>query len=612
MQNGQLSFRGRLLALTLALWGLVTVVPELARVFLDYGTIGIEADNDGRIYSVDDRYKTASDQAIAVGDRIDLRRTRFGDLISILGGMGGMQYTRTDTTVSLFIVPGPSEPHFRAAGVRILTAQPKPADLVDKILLALESLGAMFFIGVGLVLVWRRPSRMTWGFFLYGIWFNPGQYFVFYAELQRFPSLLVAQEVAQAAAEAAGYAGFVVFALRFPGDRVSALGRRIEGALPAIAAILFLLQLYSFAAVFGLPTEWGTRVSYLAGYAVDLLVLVILRIRTKSQTPADRQRTRWVQWGCRVGLASFIFADSNEATTMWLGVWQPPEKVLALFYLANLTVAFAVFHAVRRHRVIDVSFAVSRGTTLLLTWLATGGVLAVVGSIAEDVLREFVSRVLLVSVAVVVMTLLFEWIHEQLNHLCDRFFFPRLHHARHIFPQVQTRLSSAIDHAEVDRVVVHYAFEQLGLASAAVLHRCSAEHFRRSDPSFGWPPATDDIVVPATLEQRLSIAQDPVPVDAPSEIFRDMLSGPAQPVLAVPIHEESKLSAIALFGSHASGADLIEEEHSLLGGLAKDASAAYDRIVARELRAENERLRTELRARSDRQDAFPLVPPSSG
>ena len=37
---------------------------------------------------------------------------------------------------------------------------------------------------------------MTWGFFTYVIFFNPGQAFVFYAWLQQWPAALLAQHVA--------------------------------------------------------------------------------------------------------------------------------------------------------------------------------------------------------------------------------------------------------------------------------------------------------------------------------------------------------------------------------------------------------------------------------
>ena len=75
-------------------------------------------------------------------------------------------------------------------------------------------------------LVWMRPGPMSWGFFLYIIWFNPGQAFLFYAWLQQWPPLLLLQNLAGSLAEAAGYAGFLIFALRVPDDRLDPGGGR--------------------------------------------------------------------------------------------------------------------------------------------------------------------------------------------------------------------------------------------------------------------------------------------------------------------------------------------------------------------------------------------------
>ena len=69
--------------------------------------------------------------------------------------------------------------------------------LWDRIWLAADEAGAIWFVALALVLVWQRPSTMTWGFFLYAIWFNPGQYFVSYAYLQLCPPAVLAQEAAQ-------------------------------------------------------------------------------------------------------------------------------------------------------------------------------------------------------------------------------------------------------------------------------------------------------------------------------------------------------------------------------------------------------------------------------
>ena len=44
---------------------------------------------------------------------------------------------------------------------------------------------------------------MSWGFFLYAIWFNPGQDFVYFLVLQEHPPLLLAQELAASLAHGA-------------------------------------------------------------------------------------------------------------------------------------------------------------------------------------------------------------------------------------------------------------------------------------------------------------------------------------------------------------------------------------------------------------------------
>ncbi len=79
---------------------------------------------------------------------------------------------------------------------------------------------------------------MSWGFFLYVVWFNPGQSFEFYAQLQRWPMLLLAQDVAACIAQAAGYAGLLLFAIRAPADELQPEWARVERALPLLALVI--------------------------------------------------------------------------------------------------------------------------------------------------------------------------------------------------------------------------------------------------------------------------------------------------------------------------------------------------------------------------------------
>lgn len=601
----------RALVLILSSWGLVVIAPDVVRVFTDYATLGFEADNDGVISVVDGAL--AKNAGLRKNDCIDLKRTALPDLLAVFGGMGGMTYVRPGLQVTLYVEPAPCTPLRSAASPRILNAELKRATRANRLMLGIDEVLGVFFIIVGAVLVWKKPNAMTWGFFLYGLWFNPGQYFVFYAEIQRFPYLLLTQETLQAAAQAVGYAGFVVFALRFPHNEVEARWRAAERSLPLLVAVLFILQLMSFGTGLGFKTEVIGRWSYGAGYMVDAAVLLILRSRRKTQAPEDQQRTRWVHWGCRVGLPAFIFADSNMATSFWNWFWDPfcgsgfflarsvcdgtsvSETVLLAFFMLNATVAIAVFHAVRRHRVIDVRFAFSRGTTLLLTSIIFAGALAGIGVWIEEFLHEsLASKIVVYVLVVLVLKMVFEWLHEQLNEACDHWLFRRLHVAEERLYNVADALPSVETLDAIDLRLIAEPVASLNLASAAVFRRDARGRFRQYAEPIGWlggrnAPLPIGEMPLAELDKRRAAISLPE---------RREGVGPKtwEPVLAMPVVAAGGVAAIVLYGAHDTGDDLTGEERALLSRLVATAGNAYDRVVTVVLRRQVEHLSQKLAA----------------
>jgi len=590
------------LVIALTLWGCVVITPEFARVFGDYATLGFFADNDGVITVVDGSPASDAGANVHVGDCIDFARTPLADRLAVFGGMGGLTYVRPGLVVTLYVAPSPCMRG--TATERVLAARIKPISRANRVVLFLNQTLGLFFIGLAAILVWQRPSAMTWGFFLYAIWFNPGQFFVFYAELQRWPIALLIQECLQATAQAVGYAGFVVFALRFPNNRIEGRWHLLErGFLPVIAAAILLLSLLGFGAGFGIPSERFSRWSYGAGYLVDLGVLLILRMRRKQLPPEDEQRTRWVHWGCRVGLAAFIFADSNMATTWWDPVWKPlctnnswlasslcdggalSETTLLSVFLVNALVPLAVFHAVRRHRVISISFAVSRGTTLVLTWLIIAAAITGVSILIEDLLHSVPSmQFLLYFAAILLMKIAFEWLHERLNEGCDRIFFRRLHLAERRLEEVRSELGEANTFDTIDTRLIEEPAKSLDLASAAVFRRDGAGIYRRHAQSFGWTSERDGAAFSGEeLERKLGGKRSPVRLDAISPNVA-LPEGAAQPVLAAPLFGASGIAAVALYGAHRAGDDLTKEEYILLQDLSTAAGHAYSRVEALQLR----------------------------
>lgn len=597
----------RVLVVTFALWGTGLIVPEFARVVSDYGTLGFAANNDGVVTSVDGPPATDPMVDLHPGDCIDLHQTGLSDRLAVFGSMGGLTYVRPDREVTLYVASGSCDGVATRATKRVLKARNPPITAANRVALVATQLVGVFFIWMATVLVWQQPSPMTWGFFLYAIWFNPGQWFVSYAELERHWYWLIPQQGLQAVAQALGYAGFVTFALRFPHNRVEPRWRVVERMLPPLVGLLIVLQLLSFGTTAGFRTEAVSRWSYWVGYGIDIAVLFILRLRRKKQAPEDQQRTLWVHWGCRVGLIAFIFADSNMATNAWAPLWEqvcpsrvgalicgnggPSETFLLMCFLLNGTVALAVFHAVRHHRVVDVRFALSRGATLFAASFTIAALLAAVSIPIEHFLHEsFATKVFVYVPVIAALKMGFDQLHEWLKERCDRLFFKRLHVARERFERVEAKLIDSKTRDAVDAQLVAEVVAALGLASAAIFRLASDGLYHRAAQSIGWPEASPTMPFRASLLRKLRQKQEPIRLKQ-FDMRTSMPQGSPQPVIAMPVFDAGASGVIVLYGARTTGDNITDEEVHLLKTLSVAAGRAFERVEVLALRMKINELR---------------------
>ncbi len=166
---------------------------------------------------------------------------------SVLAALGGLQYVIAGRVAVIDLAPAPG----RDARTVTIVGRREAADWVVRIFLLLDAVAGTLVVIAAAWLVWKRPGRMSWGFFLYTFWFNPGQSFVYYAFLQQRPILLLLQNFAAALAQAAGYAGLLLFALHVPNGNVDARWRALERLLPPIGIVFALGLLWSYSNVFG-------------------------------------------------------------------------------------------------------------------------------------------------------------------------------------------------------------------------------------------------------------------------------------------------------------------------------------------------------------------------
>ena len=595
--------RHRPLLIGLLLWALVMIVPDLARVAQPLGSFGFYANNDGLIYDVagrfpDTRASPAWKAGLRQGDRIELARMRCfpydaATCGSALAVLGGVQYVLPGYSATISLVSS-SDSHLRQV---TLVAEETPANSLARGILILDEIAGILVVLAAAWLVWTRPGRMSWGFFLYVIWFNPGQGYVFYALLQQWPLALLAQEAAACLAQAAGFAGLLQFALRVPADEIDPAWRPLERALPLVAMVFAIAFLASFGSVLGYGTENITRMVLLAGFAVDLCALIILFMRRRSQTPEDYQRVRWVIWGCLIGLPAFLISEISLDTTLLRTRWgdfTPPEDVVDLLYLVNGILCLFVFEAIRRPRVVSVAIPLRRVTIL-------GLILSIPALLLHheaDSIREHLDLPSWAWLGIgAALLFLISRLHETTVHLVDRYFNRALDRIEAQLGQAIARAGNA---AAIDRLLADEPFRAFRLASAATFRRTGAV-FRRHDDSDGWVDcatrtlrANDPMLAPVLKGVPFNVGDD----DADDA---RLPSGLRRPVLAVPVASRFRCFAVALYGPHSSGTDLDTNERAMLARLGDSAADAYAQLENAALRARIATLEHEL-SRSPRTD----------
>ena len=602
------SLAGRVVLVVLAVWAMAMVVPDLYRVFTTLASFGLAADNDGVIIDVVGPFANPSDSpaakaGIAPGDRVDLEAMRCvpldsprcRSLLSVLGGLGGKQVVLPGREMELVIAPA------RGGATRVvrLEAARPVHGWGDGLVLLADTIVAVVVIIAAARLVWIRPGVMTWGFFLYVVWFNPGQTYAYYALLQASPLAILVQETAEALAQGASYAGLLLFALRFPTDTRDPRWGRFEWVAAVIGAVVALLWIASFANAFGARTETLASAAFLIGYVVDAIVLFVLLQRRGTLPAQDQQRMLWVICGCGIGLSAFIFAEIAQSTSLLqhrFGL-SPSTAFVGLLYLLNGVFVYFVSVAVLHRRVISVAIPLRYGTILTVLTLAVGIPIVNLHEVLAHYQEIFriPEWVWLFVIAPITLVLLHR-LHEIGVKVVDRVLNRRFHSNRQQFKDAGAAMLKARSYGEIDRLLVQAPVRAFELSSGAVFRQ--QEGVFKREHSQGWDASSlrelqpgQDAVVLRSLETATPIG-----------LRRDGWSRPGlgeleSPCLAVPVKSEALGAiAVALFGPHESGYDIDSDEREMLSELATKAAAGYERVAFILLGQEVTELRVRLAA----------------
>jgi hypothetical protein len=582
---------GRAVLALLTLYALALIVPDFARLLRPLGSFGLATNADGLIYDVKGPFDAedespASRAGLHVGDRLDLAAMRCIPVdtercAASLALWGGVNYVLPGRAATLTIAAEGDRP---AREVRLVAAERPRSVAVDIVLTLTQIAGVLVVLGAA-YLVWIRPGPMTWGFFVYVMYFNPGQTFEIVAWLHQWPSALMAQAVAFCVLQAASYAGLLLFALRVPVDRAEGRWRLLERALPALAVLFLAIELASLGSLFGFATEFAMRSSLILGFPVSAAAIAILVARRADLEPRDYQRIRWVIWGCLIGLPANLIAEIWQETSLpysLFGAGAAADDVAGVFYLINGILCLFVVEAVRRPTVVSVGVPLRRATVLgLILSLPMLLIHETLGTVHEWAELPEWEWLLLATVLVFLLSRL----HEQLTEFADWALDRNFRKAERRLEEAGQEIQRAESLAEIDRLLVDEPVEALGLASAALFRGEDGRYRRRA--SRGWEHAHVD---------ALSEGEPPLPSGACHEPFAIPAVGGglpddlARPVFGVPVGNPRRRFAIALYSGHEAGTDLDGPERVLLAALARDAEIAYGQVERELLQRRVERL----------------------
>jgi hypothetical protein len=569
-----------LAVVTLSLIVLVAGGLDFRRIWVPIGNFGYQLDGDDVVTYVADG-SPAARAGMLVGDIVDLPSTppqfryyavESGTLEAGQSITFGLKHDGHSRLVTLAAAPQATETYYAAYRVAVLSI-------------------AVLYVALGAALVLRRPSVMTWGFFLYCLANAP---FTFYSIGLFFPYPwpYIAYPI-QWALNSAGIVGLLVFALYFLNEPLKGWRSSMMRAMPWLFAALIAYgtyYTYLWGWVGGPPGDLFARV-YVAIPALLLLAVMYLFIETYVHARGeDRQRIRWVVVAFGMNLA--IQFAYNYLTIYWPS---EPIWVAHVMQLSTVIVPIAFAYAVIKHRIIDVSFVVNRTLVFGILTTILVGAFSIIDWFFTDYLRLARLGTIAEVAAVVAFGLWFNGLHRRVDSFIDTTFFRQRHKAEAQLARGAAALPLAPTTSAVAHFLVSEPAQAMMLASAALFRRNRDGIFVR-EQSEGW--GSDDI-------SRLGADDDPLlmlaqaargPLSLYDHRWRTeaVPTGPARPVLALPIMVRRELAAIVFFGSHLHGEGLDPDEIKALAGLQTGAAAAYDHLDAEALLRENESMKRQV------------------
>lgn len=545
----------RFAALLAAAVALALNVAASVELFVPQSTFGYHLiyTNGFEVVAVDPE-TSASRASLLTGDHLDFTKSTLHDRIV------GLEYqpARPGEAVAFFVL---HERHSRPVTLHAAALTRSEAQrAIFSPLASFLRLAGFGYIVVALIILLRRPNRMTWGLFLYLV---SATDVTFYRSPDWiWPFVIVASNLL----DVAGTVGLVIFAARFPDDRPAGWRAAIDRLAIPVGALFVIPNLAwdMTSLLWGhSPAPWMSYGSTFGALVLIFIAGAALVATYASAKPWERKRMQWV-------FAGIFFSLLNDASN-WARYWSmayPLATSDAVVWIATLLYAsapFAIAYAVVRQRVFEISFVISRTLVFTIIAAAIFATFALIEWFAVDVIEQSGVTIVLVAVTAIAVSFSLNAVHTRVEQFVEGTLFRRRRVAERYLAEVAAGLPGAENAEAVEEALVHQPLQAYGLESAALFSRNESGDFVRDGDTL-------DRAVALRLEGR----RQPLrlhELDGRTERESD-------PVLAVPIFVWSRLQAVVVYGAHSSGEDIDPDEASSLRAIGAAAGIAYEHIQA--------------------------------
>src|SRR5579863_6625511 len=455
----------RLAALFAAAVAIALNVAASAQLFTPPSTFGYRLIyTDGNRVAEVDPGTSAARAEIRVGDRLDFSRSSLHDRIVGLEYQPPLAGERTTFDVS------PSTSLRMTRRATTLVATPLTAEetkhAIFSPLTSFLRLAGFAYIVIALLILLRRPNRMTWGLFLYLVSATS-------VTLFRFPVwLLPIAQLASDVLAVAGPIGLVIFAARFPDDKPAGWRVWLDRLAIPIGALFVIPNLaWDATSLFavGSPAPWMSLGSVGGALALIAIAGVTLVAAYFGVARSERQRFVWVMAGVLFTLLSYASDWARYSSTAY-----PLATSDAFVWLALVLYAiapFAIAYAVVRQRVFDISFVISR--TLVYTILsgAIFAIFALVEWLTARVIEQSGVALVLVGLTAIGVAFSLQPASARIEALVEGLLFRRRHLAERHLAGVAAGLPFAENGAIVDEAIAREPVEAYSLTHSALFKR---------------------------------------------------------------------------------------------------------------------------------------------